>query len=776
MTTRPHILAALVLSIIAFPRLAALEPAEVPGDPGQAPDAVRDWFRDAKFGLFIHWGVYSLLGKGEWVMNNDKIPISEYEKLPAQFNPTEFDPEEWVSIAKHAGQKYITITSKHHDGFCMWHTKETRYNIVEGTPYQKDVLRMLSDECKKEGIKLFFYHSHLDWHHPDYFPRGGTGSTAGRPDVGEWEKYLEYLNKQITELCSPPYEAAGIWFDGWWDRPKANWQLAKTYGIIHKLRPNALIGNNHHVAPFTGEDFQMFEQDLPGKNSAGFNNAQVAPLPLETCRTINNSWGYNKDDKAFRPLRDQIRYLVETVGLGANLLLNVGPMPNGKIPPEAVEILLGMGKWLEKNGEAIYGTRPGPWGLSKLGYSVRKGRRAYFHLLKWPKDGTLVLPPLESFRRASILNGERLQGLNDGKAITITLPESARDPIDTIVVIDSNRDLDGINLPFPASRARIEGDEAALSAVDAQATGKIRFEEEPKNALGFWSDPKDQVSWLIEAPAGGDYDVEITYACDKGSGGSDFEVACGSSKAGGKVQETGDWASFRTIALGTLQLPTGASEITVRARSKPSSAQGIMNLRQLKLEKGFVSLFDRKSLDGWQGATNGYAVENGVLYCIPEKGGNLYTKNEFGDFVIRFEFRLPPGGNNGLGIRAPLQGDAAYVGMEIQILDDGDPMYKDIQPWQHHGSIYGVVPAKPGHLRPVGEWNTEEVKAKGRQVTVKLNGVTIVDANLDDVKDSKILEAHPGLARPKGFIGFLGHGHKVEFRNIRLKSLERKAP
>jgi hypothetical protein len=188
--------------------------------------------------------------------------------------------------------------------------------------------------------------------------------------------------------------------------------------------------------------------------------------------------------------------------------------------------------------------------------------------------------------------------------------------------------------------------------------------------------------------------------------------------------------------------------------------------------EGFSPLFSGKDLAGWVGATKGYDVENGVLVCPADRGGNLYTDREFADFVLRFEFRLTPGANNGLGIRAPLEGDAAYVGMEIQVLDDSADVYKDLKPWQYHGSIYGVVACERGHQKPVGEWNAEEVTARGRRITVKLNGAVIVDANLDQVKDAEVLKAHPGLANKQGHIGFLGHGSRVEFRNIRIKELK----
>jgi hypothetical protein len=638
---------------------------------------------------------------------------------------------------------------------------------------------MLSDECQKQGIKLFFYHSHLDWHHPDYFPRGGTGRHSGRPESGEWSRYLDYLNRQIAELCSPPYQASGIWFDGWWDRKDADWGLSKTYGIIHRLRPEALVGNNHHVAPFPGEDFQMFEQDLPGKNSAGFNEAGISRLPLETCRTINNSWGFNKNDHAYRPLSQQIRYLVEAVGHGANLLLNVGPTPEGKIPPEAVEILLGMGKWLEANGEAIYGTRPGPIKPSRAGYAVNRGRRAYFHLLEWPAENVLALPAF-ALEKASLLRGGPLSFEREGERLLIRLPESARDPVDTIVVLDAAQELEGLALEAPRRRVSVEGETAVLRAADAEATGNIRLEGEPKNALGYWTNVKDQISFDVESKRGGSYEVELHYACAAESGGSEIEVSSGSSTVKAKVFPTGGWEKFATVPVGILSLPQGASTITVRAASKPEKAAGVLNLRDLTLREGFAALFDGKTLAGWQGSVKGYRVEDAVLVCPKEGGGNLFTEKEYADFAFRFEFRLFPGSNNGVGIRAPLKGDAAYTGMEIQILDDNHESYKGIQPWQAHGSIYGVVPAKRDQLRPTGEWNTEEIVASGRRVAVRLNGATIVDADLDQAKPpmtADLLKAHQeGMDRKKGHIGFLGHGTRVEFRNIRIRELSAPSP
>ncbi len=403
--------------------------------PTQENLKARQWFQDNKFGLFIHWGVYSVLGRGEWVMNNEKIPVAEYEKLPARFNPTGFNPAEWVAMAKDAGMKYITITSKHHDGFAMWGTQQSDWDIVHRTPYHKDALKMLADECHRQGMKLFFYHSQLDWHNPDYFPRGHTGTTSGRPEQGEWYKYLDYMDGQLRELLTGYGEIGGIWFDGMWDRPDADWRLAKTYGLIHSLQPAALIGSNHHLKPFDGEDFQMFEKDLPGQNTTGFSDkAEIGNLPLETCETMNDAWGYNSNDKKFKSSTQLIQYLVKAAGNNANFLLNVGPMPTGKIQPEFVERLHVMGAWLRKNGESVYGTRGGPVTPRPWGVTTQKAGKIYVHVLDW-SDEWLALPKLASVRGAAVLGSGTSVEVRQMEGGTLLRLPAGRDPVDTVIVL-----------------------------------------------------------------------------------------------------------------------------------------------------------------------------------------------------------------------------------------------------------------------------------------------------------------------------------------------------
>lgn len=401
--------------------------------------ATREWFQNARFGLFIHWGVYSVLGDAEWVMQVQSIPVATYEKVPTFFNPVAFDADEWVRIAKEAGMKYITITSKHHDGFAMFDSKVSDYDIVDRTPYNQDVLKKLADACQREGIKLFFYYSQLDWHNPDYFPRGRTGQNyTGRPDHGNWQKYLDYMNAQLSELLTNYGPIGGIWFDGMWDKPDADWQLEKTYKLIHKLQPAALIGSNHHLTPFEGEDFQMFEKDLPGHNTTGFAPDQkVGRLLRETCETINNSWGFNLQDNHYKTPKQLIQYLVKAAGYDANFLLNVGPMPSGKIQPEQVDLLKQMGAWLKVNGETIYGTRGGPLAAHDWGVTTQKGNRVYVHILAW-YDDSILIPSWGKKIASAKLFGDKttLQFTQNDYGVTIAIPHEKWNDIDTIVELE----------------------------------------------------------------------------------------------------------------------------------------------------------------------------------------------------------------------------------------------------------------------------------------------------------------------------------------------------
>ncbi|MGD1980970.1 MAG: alpha-L-fucosidase [Flavobacteriaceae bacterium] len=409
----------------------------------------RAWFQEARFGLFVHWGVYSLLGDGEWVMNNQNISIEEYEKLPTFFNPIDFNPVEWVTMAKEAGMKYITITSRHHDGFSMFDSKMTDYDIVDRTPYGKDVLKLLAEECRKQGIKLFFYYSLLDWNRDDYFPRGRTGNGIQGRGEGNWENYIAFMKGQLRELLTNYGEIGGIWFDGHWDQKewdgktfgklKVDWHYDELYRMIHELQPQALIGNNHHIGVIEGEDFQMFEKDLPGKNTTGWGTPadQIGAVPLEVCETINGSWGFNLQDRKHKTEKELIHYLIKAAGYGSNLLLNVGPMPNGKIQPKHQESLKAMGDWLKEHGSTIYGSQKGPIPTSDDVVSTQKGNKVFLHVLN-PELRLLHMDqvPVKIKSVKDQQSNQKLAFKNDRFGFVIDLSTASIDPIDTIIEIE----------------------------------------------------------------------------------------------------------------------------------------------------------------------------------------------------------------------------------------------------------------------------------------------------------------------------------------------------
>lgn len=428
---RPAFAGILALMLAAAP-LAAQGSPSVPTERL----AAREWFRGARLGMFIHWGVYSQLGQGEWVMQNRSIQVDAYEWLASAFNPVRFDAKEWVGAAKAAGMKYITITSRHHDGFSMFASQATRYNILDWTRFGRDPLKELAEECRRQGVKLFFYYSQLDWHHPDYWPRGGTGKATGRPESGEWTRYLDFMDRQLEELLTRYGPIGGIWFDGMWDKPDADWRLSRTYELIHRLQPQALIVPNHHKAPLPGEDVQTFEQDLPGANTAGFNTTEIGALPLETSLTMNDSWGFNITDRSFKSPRELIHFLVRAAGNDANLLLNIGPRPDGTIQPEALERLRSIGDWTAAFGPSIYGTRGGPVPPRAWGVTTQRGDSIFVHVLDWP-DPLLTLSGLgRRVLGATMLSGGAAVRFSESSGgVTLQLPAAAPDVPDRVIVL-----------------------------------------------------------------------------------------------------------------------------------------------------------------------------------------------------------------------------------------------------------------------------------------------------------------------------------------------------
>jgi alpha-L-fucosidase len=407
----------------------------------------REWFSDAKFGLFIHWGPFSIPGSGEWVMQVRNISVKNYTNLKDFFNPTEFNAADWVSMAKNAGMKYITLITRHHDGFSMWDTKFSDFNIMN-TPYHKDIVKMLADECHKQGIGLFFYYSLLDWRRDDYsYWTGNTGHGTGRTVHGNWNDYIQFMKDQLTELLTNYGEIAGIWFDGYWDqldndnhdnpKPRVDWHFREIYDLIHKLQPQCLVGNNHHITPLPGEDFQMFEKDLPGNNTTGFGGASVSALPLETCETMNNSWGYNITDVSYKSVKDLIHYMVNAAGHNANFLLNVGPMPNGEIQSEFKDTLKTMGNWMKQYGESINGTRGNVVPLQEWGVITSKDKTIFAHILKRPSGAYIFIPGVQQKVKNVVSFGDKrtLKFKQQPEGVFVYTDGITWDDIDTIIQV-----------------------------------------------------------------------------------------------------------------------------------------------------------------------------------------------------------------------------------------------------------------------------------------------------------------------------------------------------
>lgn len=401
------------------------------------------WYQDARFGMFIHWGLYSILARGEWVMHNEKIPVAEYEPLAGQFNPVNFNADEWVSIAADAGQRYIVITSRHHDGFSMYDTALSDYKVTR-TPFRRDPLHELADACARRGdVKLGFYSSLLDWHHPAYRFRDESGLA--------WDDYIGFLHGQVRELCTQFGEITCLWFDGDWpnhliDSSNAyfaaggSFEYDKLYEMIHTLQPNAVVMNNRHAEPLPGEDVQGFEQDLPGQNTAGFNTTTLSKLPLEVCMTINDSWGVNEGDEDHKSSQYLIRTLVKAASVGANYLLNVGPTALGEILPVHAERLRGVGQWLSIHGDSLYRTRAGviPPASDGTTVSTCAGDVYYVHVLDYVSDCVTVCEVPPGIRQATLLkDGSPVKLTTRAENVVITIPAHQRDLADTVIRLES---------------------------------------------------------------------------------------------------------------------------------------------------------------------------------------------------------------------------------------------------------------------------------------------------------------------------------------------------
>ena len=352
-------------------------------------------------------------------------------------------------MAKNAGMKYITLITRHHDGFSMWDTKYSDFNIMN-TPYHKDVVKMIVDECHKQNMKIFLYYSLLDWRRDDYsYWTGRTGQGTGRTVHGDWNDYIKFMENQLTELLTKYGKIDGIWFDGYWDQtapegakdrtPRIDWHLPEIYALIHKIQPACLIGNNHHLSPLPGEDFQMFERDLPGQNKSGLSFQKPSDqLPLETCETMNNSWGFDIKDDNYKSLNTLVHYLVNAAGRNANFLLNVGPQPNGIIQQEFQDTLKEMGKWMDKYGESIYGTRGNVMPPQNWGVVTSKDKKIFVHILKDSIQPIIIEGIKDKIKSCQLMgSGGEVKYKQDKNGVSIDINNIDLKEPDTIIEIET---------------------------------------------------------------------------------------------------------------------------------------------------------------------------------------------------------------------------------------------------------------------------------------------------------------------------------------------------
>ncbi len=395
-------------------------------------------FEKERFGIFLHWGFYSMFGQGEWVLEHQKLNKDEYACAARGFYPSKFNASEWVKAFLDAGAKYMCITCRHHDGFSMFDSKATDFDIIDATPFKRDIIGELSKACDEQGMALHLYYSLTDWTREDY-PIGNTGKYNGRDGSrADYNSYFNFMKAQMKELLTQ-YSTRALWFDGIPDHPSDfNWRIDEFYDYIHSIKPECLIGNNHHTAPHEGEDFQMFERDLPGENKAGYSGgATIGKLPLEMCQTMpTGSWGYSVDDLSFRSVEELIRLLVKAVSKNSNLLINIGPRADGTLPDLALDRLKGMGEWMRKYGDTIYGNGAGSLPEQPWGVTTSCGNTEYLHLFTYD-SATLEIPFTGKVKKVNLFDGHQpLKYKLNKKAKTLTI-ELGQVPsgIDTIVEI-----------------------------------------------------------------------------------------------------------------------------------------------------------------------------------------------------------------------------------------------------------------------------------------------------------------------------------------------------
>jgi alpha-L-fucosidase len=542
---------------------------------GVAEDRM-DWWREAKFGMFIHWGVYAVPaglydgepvdGIGEWIMQHARIPVARYRRYAREFNPQKYDPEAWAQLAADAGMKYIVITAKHHDGFALYDSAVSEWDIVGASPYGKDLIAPLAEAARKRGLRFGLYYSQAqDWMNP-----GGAKGSAAEDlwDLAQGDRFDDYLQDiavpQTREILSK-YQPDILW----WDTPfMMTPERARPFHEVVAQHPR-LITNNRLGGGYAG-DTETPEQYIPATGFPGRD--------WETCMTLNNTWGFKSTDHDWKPADSLIRNLVDILSKGGNYLLNVGPTAAGEIPPESVERLHAVGDWVKANSEAVYGVSASPCRLPSWGRISQKGDRLFLYVFDWPADGRLDL----ALRTAPVscrLLGDPSQNfavVDSGEGLVVSLTGPEPDEVCSVLVLDVQGQVEPI-IP----RVRQQGDGSLeLTATDAELVGSVVHVEEigGRANLGYWLDPADSVRWPCNLTRLGEFRVSAEIA---GPSHSRFGFCLGESKIDVKVPATGDFDAFQMVELGTIMLAS-PGEATASVTPVPGEWNAI-NVRRIVL-------------------------------------------------------------------------------------------------------------------------------------------------------------------------------------------------
>jgi len=585
-------LAAALLAAFALsgPALAQTSPSVDPhaSETKAQRDARMKWWREAKFGMFIHWGLYAVPagryhdqpvgGIGEWIMHSAHIPVAEYAAYASQFDPEQFNADAWVGVAKAAGMKYIVMTAKHHEGFAMFPTKVDDYNINAKTAFKRDPVGEMAAACQKAGIKFGVYYSqNLDWHHAG----GGTAGDAWDPaQKGDFDAYVKTVSApQVNELLTR-YHPAVLWWDI--NAPFTPDQVR----LLTASFPQdpGLITNNRLGGGVPG-DTETPEQNIPATGYPGGRD-------WETCMTINDTWGYKTDDTNFKSVDTLLRNLIDIASKGGNYLLNVGPTAQGIIPTPEVQRLAAVGAWMKTNGEAVYGSSASPFKKLPWGRCTQKADGAnttlYLHVFDWPAGGKLLVPGLTNrVLSAYLLDGRRavpfsaapvLGGVNnavpmyDPSSVQLTVPTNAPDPVSSTVVLK----IQGAPHVLPPVLGQDASGVLHLAAADAETHGAVQYESGGgHDNLGFWTNPADWVEWPVQITKSGRFQVTAEIAT---LGSGSFTIAAGipvrrhpnsvtppsttpvaGQSLSGLAPNTGDYAKYRVVDLGVLTVATTGS-------------------------------------------------------------------------------------------------------------------------------------------------------------------------------------------------------------------------